>query len=83
VSARRAIVGYLVVQVAVSITPTLLGITHVAYTVAALALGALVLVQGWSGVRDGDVRWARGVFVVSIVYLPMLFAMMVFGGGLG
>jgi heme o synthase len=82
-AARRAIVGCLVVQVAVSITPTLLRITHVAYTVAALALGALVLVQGWSGVRDGGVRWARGVFVVSIVYLPMLFAMMVFGGRIG
>ena len=81
-AARRAIAVYLAVQVAVSLAPTLLGITHVAYTVAAIALGALVLAQGIAGVRSGDARWARRVFLVSIVYLPILFAMMVFGGRL-
>jgi protoheme IX farnesyltransferase len=82
-AARRAIVAYLVVQVAVSLVPSLLGITHAAYTATALALGALVLAQGIRGVRTGDVRWARNVFLVSIVYLPLLFAMMVFGARIG
>jgi protoheme IX farnesyltransferase len=82
-AARRAIVAYLVVQVAISLVPSWLGITHAAYTVTALGLGALVLVQGIRGVRTGDVRWARNVFLVSIVYLPLLFAMMVFGARVG
>jgi heme O synthase-like polyprenyltransferase len=71
------------VQVAISLVPSWLGITHAAYTVTALGLGALVLVQGIRGVRTGDVRWARNVFLVSIVYLPLLFAMMVFGARVG
>jgi protoheme IX farnesyltransferase len=79
---RRAIAAYLAVQVIASLAPTLLGITHVAYTALALALGAVVLAQGLAGVRAGDARWARRVFLVSIIYLPILFAMMVFGGRL-
>jgi heme O synthase-like polyprenyltransferase len=40
-------------------------------------LGALVLVHGFRG--DGSAKWARGVFLASIVYMPLLFAVMVFG----
>ena len=82
-AARRAIVAYLFVQVAISLVPSWLGITRTAYTITALALGALVLAQGIRGLRTGDVRWARNVFLVSIVYLPLLFAMMVFGARIG
>lgn len=75
---RRAIVGFLVVQVAVSLAPAALGIAGPAYLVTALALGAVVFAQGVAG--DGTLKWARNVFLMSIVYLPILFAMMVFSG---
>ena len=77
-AARRAILVFLFVQVAVSLAPWLLGVAGVAYLVAAIALGALVLVQGLSG--DGTAKWARSVFLTSIVYLPILFATMVLSG---
>jgi protoheme IX farnesyltransferase len=77
-AARRAICGYLVVQVAVSLTPWLLGVAGTAYAITAGVLGAFVLVQGWRGLRSGDAKWARSVFLASIVYLPILFATMVF-----
>ena len=75
---RAAIATFLVVQVAVSLAPWWLGVAGVPYLVAAAVLGALVLVQGFSG--DGSHRWARQVFLASIVYLPVLFATMVWSG---
>jgi len=46
----------------------------------AIALGAFVLAQGLPGVRSGTTKWARNVFLASIVYLPLLFAVMVLDG---
>ena len=48
------------------------------YLATAIALGAMVLVQGISG--DGSAKWARNLFLTSIVYLPILFAVMVVNG---
>ena len=48
------------------------------YLVTAALLGAMVLVQGFTG--DGSTRWARNLFLTSIVYLPVLFAVMVMNG---
>jgi heme o synthase len=84
-SARRQILAFLVVQVAVSMLPALLGVAGLPYLVTAIVLGLLVLVQGFSPAgRDGSVaasaRWARNVFVTSIVYMPVLFAVMVASG---
>ncbi len=78
-AARRAIGLYLVVQVAVSLLLVPLGVAGVPYLVTAGVLGAIVLAQGLPGIRRGGASWARGVFFVSIVYLPILFAVMVFG----
>jgi len=75
---RRAISAFLVVQVLVSTGPAALGIAGPAYLVTALVLGAIVLGQGVAG--NGTPKWARQVFVVSILYLPTLFAVMVFSG---
>jgi protoheme IX farnesyltransferase len=69
---------FLVVQVAGSIAPWLLGVAGLPYLVTASMLGAMVLVQGFTG--DGSSKWARNVFLASIVYLPILFAVMVFDG---
>ncbi len=75
---RLAIVAFLVVQVAISFGPTLLGVTGLPYFITAAVLGAGVLAQGIAG--DGSTKWARSVFLASIVYLPILFAVMVFDG---
>lgn len=75
---RRAILGFLCVQVAISLTPALLGIAGPAYFVTATALGVAVLVQAASG--DATAKWARKVFLTSIAYLPILFAVMVVSG---
>jgi heme o synthase len=80
VAARREIGRYLVVQVAASFALIPLGVAGAVYAVVAGVLGAAVLVQGMRGVRDGTAKWARGVFLASIVYLPVLFAVMVLDG---
>jgi heme o synthase len=79
-AARRAIGLYLVVQVIASLTLVPLGVAGWIYGVTALVLGVVVLAQGLPGVRGGEARWARSVFLYSIVYLPVLFAVMVFDG---
>ena len=79
-AARHHIVFYLVVQVAVSLTLVPLGIAGLPYLITAAVLGAGVLVQGASGLRGGTQKWARQVFLASIVYLPVLFAVMVLDG---
>jgi protoheme IX farnesyltransferase len=79
-AARREIGIYLLVQVAVSFALLPLGVTGVIYAITAAVLGALVLFQGLRGVRDGTAKWARNVFLTSIIYLPILFAVMVFDG---
>ena len=79
-AARRHIVGYLAVQVAVSVSLWPLGVAGLPYLVTAAVLGAAVLVQGASGFTTGGARWARTVFLTSIVYLPVLFAVMVLDG---
>jgi heme O synthase-like polyprenyltransferase len=66
------------VQVSISIYPALLGVAGLPYLVTATALGAMVLVQAFVG--DGSTKWARNVFLTSIVYLPVLFAVMVASG---
>jgi heme o synthase len=79
---RRAIALFLVVQVGVSLLPAALGVAGTPYLVTALALGAMVVAQGifMAPDRDGSMKWARNVFLTSIVYLPVLFAMMVVSG---
>jgi protoheme IX farnesyltransferase len=77
-AARREIAIYLVVQVAMSLALFPLGVAGPIYTATAIVLGAFVLVQGLRG--DGSTKWARNVFLASIVYLPVLFAIMVLDG---
>jgi len=79
-AARRHIVGYLAVQVAVSLSLVPLGVAGVPYLVTAAIAGAAVLVHGATGLRSGSARWARTVFLASIVYLPVVFAVMVLDG---
>ncbi|MDB4957540.1 MAG: protoheme farnesyltransferase [Myxococcales bacterium] len=75
---HRTILAFLLVQVAVSFLPALLGTAGLAYLAFATVLGAMVMYQGFSG--DGSTKWARNLFLASIVYLPILFTVMVFDG---
>ena len=79
-AARREIAGYLVVQVAISLVLVPLGVAGMLYLVTASLLGAFVVFQGFAGMRSGGTKWARSVFLASIVYLPVLFAVMVIDG---
>jgi protoheme IX farnesyltransferase len=79
-AARRQIGFYLVVQVLASFTLVPLGVAGWIYGLTAVGLGAMVLVQGLPGVREGSTKWARSVFLYSLLYLPVLFAVMVFDG---
>lgn len=79
-AARREIALYLTVQVALSLALAPLGVAGPLYLATAAVLGAGVLAQGLGGLRRGDARWARGVFLASLVYLPILFTVMVLDG---
>lgn len=79
VSARREILAFLVVQVALSIAPAYLGIAGLPYLITAIALGAIILVQAFLD-RGKPATWARNVFLMSLVYLPILFTVMVASG---
>lgn len=81
-AARREIALYLVVQVAVSLSLYPLGVANGWYLAVAMLLGAAVLGQCFCGLRTADAKWARGVFLYSLVYLPVLFIAMVLGGQL-
>ncbi|MDX2087492.1 MAG: heme o synthase [Kofleriaceae bacterium] len=80
VAAKREIAIYLIVQVAVSLTVVPLGVAGVPYLLTASLLGVFVLGQAFAGLRDGGSKWARNVFLASIIYLPVLFAVMVLDG---
>jgi protoheme IX farnesyltransferase len=74
-TARMALL-YAVALIPVSLLPSLLGVTHVAYFAGALLLG--VAYAGTSLLMIGDPnRRAWWVFVASIVYLPALLTIAV------
>ncbi len=77
-AARRSIVIFTVVQVAVSLTLTPLGVAGTGYLVVASVLGAAYLgfaTAGWA--RQGGPKWAKQLFFASILYLPALFGALV------
>jgi len=82
VAARRSIVTTLVMQVFISFLAVYFGVSGGIYTIAAAVLGAIVLRQAILGLREGDESWARKVFLLSIVYLPVLYIALVLGGKL-
>jgi len=72
---RIHIVAYLVALVGISLSLVATGVGGGLYLGAAAALGAMFLGMGVWGLRPAaGVRWARGLFAVSIAYLVLLFA---------
>lgn len=74
---RRAIVFGLVAQIVVTLALVPLGVGGTGYGVGAVLGGLFMLGWGLVGLRaDTGDRWARGLFLVSVIYLPVLFGLM-------
>jgi protoheme IX farnesyltransferase len=72
--ARANIVRYTVALVAVSLLFVPIGVARGAYLASALLLGAVFLGYAVAGLRqDAGRRWARNLFLLSLLYLPLLF----------
>jgi protoheme IX farnesyltransferase len=75
---RAIMVPYVVAQLAVSLSIYFLGVAGVAYLIVATALGTAYLGYSLLGLRaDAGPRWAKRLFLASIVYLPVLFTVLV------
>jgi protoheme IX farnesyltransferase len=80
-AAHREIAVYSVVQVAISLTPWLLGVAGGIYAIVAAVMGAIFLgAVGIGLARDAGPKWAKGIFLWSIVYLPVVFTTLVLDG---
>lgn len=80
-AAHVRIAVYLVLQVLVSLTLYPLGVAGGLYLITALIAGALYLGYGLLGLRAGTgPRWAKRLFLASIVYLPVIFLALVLAG---
>jgi len=73
-AARMNIVRYTVALVAVSLLFVPIGAAHTLYLAVALAAGLGFLAYGLLGLReDAGPRWARNLFLLSLIYLPVVF----------
>ena len=80
-AAHREIAIYSVVQVAASLAPWALGVAGDIYLAIASVSGAVFLAAVAIGLaRGAGARWAKQLFLLSIVYLPLVFAALVFDG---
>jgi heme o synthase len=81
-STSRRILLYSVALIPITLVPTLLGMSGYIYFAGAIALGLGLLYFGWrltsSGTADAprSKRPARHLLQATIVYLPLLFALM-------
>ena len=81
-AARMNIVRYTVALVAVSLLFVPIGTAHLAYLAAALLAGLVFLGYGLMGLReDSGPRWARNLFLLSLIYLPVLFGALMMDRG--
>lgn len=80
-AAHREIVVYSIVQIGISVLPWALGVAGTIYLVVASVLGAAFLLEVGVGlVRGGGPKWAKRIFLLSIVYLPVVFTTLVLDG---
>ncbi len=77
---RYAILFYLGAQVQLSLMLFPLGVAGRWYLASAAVLGAVYFVYALAGISRGGPRWAKKLFVYSIVYLPLLYTSMVLDG---
>jgi protoheme IX farnesyltransferase len=77
-STGRQAVLYSAVLIPISMLPTGVGLATVYYLVGALTLGAILLVMSLEFSARRDLATARRLFFGSILYLPILWALLVF-----
>lgn len=76
-AAKQTILGYLLAQIAVTVALVPLGLGGTAYLFGAIVLGAAMLAWTVAGLRrPAGPRWARGLFLATIAYLPLLFGLL-------
>lgn len=75
-STSRQIVIYASTLIPVSLFPSLLGMTGKLYLVGALLLGGWFLYSGVRVALDRTTRRARRVLLVSVIYLPLIYGLM-------
>jgi protoheme IX farnesyltransferase len=81
-STSRQILLYSIALIPVTLTPTLLGLSGYVYFAGAIALGLALFYFGWRLASAGTAdtarskRPARQLLQATIVYLPLLFALM-------
>jgi len=77
-STSRQMVIYASTLIPASLFPCLLGMTGKIYLVGALILGAWFLYSGFRVFLDETRVRARQVLLVSVIYLPLIYGLMVF-----
>jgi protoheme IX farnesyltransferase len=75
--ARRQILVYTMVLVAVTLAVVLTGVLGVLYLAGAVVLGGIFIGLAAVNLRNQRQRWSRLLFDYSIAYLGLLFAVMV------
>jgi protoheme IX farnesyltransferase len=75
-STARQILLYSLVLIPISLVPKMLAMTGNLYLIGALVLGLYYLYSGTRVTFHRTRRRARGVLLASIVYLPVLYALM-------
>jgi protoheme IX farnesyltransferase len=73
---RQAVI-YAAALLPASLMPTLIGLSGTAYLITAAALGAVLLGLSVRFARSRNDRFARALFLASIVYLPLLWLAMI------
>jgi len=76
-STSRQMVIYASTLIPVSLFPCLLGMTGKIYLVGAMLLGCWYLYSGFRVFFDGTRVRARQVLLVSVIYLPLIYGLMV------
>ncbi|MGI8469492.1 MAG: heme o synthase [Pyrinomonadaceae bacterium] len=74
----RQIVIFTVLLIPVSLAPFFLGIAGWIYLIGAIVLGAWFLYASIQAARTKTIPQARKLLLVSVLYLPLIFALLVF-----
>lgn len=75
-STARQMIFYASLLIPVSLAPGLLGMSGKLYLLGALALGVWFLYSGVRAATERTILRARGVLLVSVFYLPLLYGLM-------
>ena len=74
----RQIIIFTIFLIAISLAPFFFGIAGVIYLIGASVLGLWFLAASIQAARAKSVEKARKLLLVSVLYLPLIFALMVF-----